>query len=105
MLSCQFKDASFLLIRCLNRFSFNSNKCLLHQLKLICLKLYLELYSSNILMQGKPMRGGGEHWASLIPNAIGGHLRPAVQRHLVSVQRRECNVAGRRGLILAVKCV
>lgn len=104
MLSCQFEDASFLLIRCVNRFSFNSNECLLHHLKLIYLKLYLELYCSNIFMQRKPSRRGGEHWALLIPNATGGCLRPAV-RHLVLVWRPEHTLAGRRGLLLAVKYI
>lgn len=79
MLSCQFEDASFLLISCLNRLSFNSNECLLHQLKLIYFKLYLELYCGNILMQRKPARRVGEHWAPLIPS---GCLCPAVGRQM-----------------------
>lgn len=68
MLSCQFEDASFLFIGSVNRLSFNSNECLLHQLKLIYFKLYLELYCGNVLMKRKPARRGGEHWASLIPS-------------------------------------
>lgn len=68
MLSCQFEDASFLLICFVNRLSFNSNECLLHQLKLIYFKLYLELYCGNILRKRKPAKRGGEHWASLTPS-------------------------------------
>lgn len=68
MLSCQFENALFLLVDCLNRLSFNSNECPLQQLKLIYFKLYLKLYCGNILMQRKPGRRGGERWASLIPS-------------------------------------
>lgn len=63
MLSCQFENALFLLIDCLNRLNFNSNEYPLQQLKLIYFKLYLKLYCGNILMQRKPARRGGEQWA------------------------------------------
>lgn len=54
------------------------------------------MYCSNILLQGKPVRRGGEHRASLIPNAIGGPLCPAAWSHLVPVQRHERTLARKK---------
>lgn len=82
---------------CPNRLSFYSNDCLLHQLKLIYFKLYLELYCGNILTQRKSATKGGEHWASLVPS--GAACAQAIGREMFLFWF--CNltiVAGRVGV-------